>query len=279
MTGRIDETLEEISRLKVLAVGDQLFETARLNAIHARAELIRDLTPLDHQDLTGWHFAKMGGILNHVAAEGFDEGMNGRHGYFGESYDFTRYALEQLRTVLETWSFRPRRIIHPHDRNSTILAHAAAQLLELPLTELSNHGGPGLVICYDQDAMTWEELKMLESHQPDTPFFCHAVNWVSPPPLSPDIVTFLHESVSPPWGESFQLIDGNLETVPEDERPVAEVAAEIIRAKADSGQEKRLGPELIPFLQITKPLASFFSSEGFRGPYQPGGPVKSSSFA
>ena len=56
----------------------------------ARADIARAVTPLDHQDLRGWHYVLTGGILAGLSPYGFDAGMTGRWAYVNDSMDAAR---------------------------------------------------------------------------------------------------------------------------------------------------------------------------------------------
>ena len=62
----------------------------------ARAGIARAVTPLDHQDLRGWHYVLTGGVLASLSPYGFDAGMTGRWAYVSDSAGSCAAALARL---------------------------------------------------------------------------------------------------------------------------------------------------------------------------------------
>ena len=155
-----------------------------LEEMVARADAVRDVTPLHTRDLRGWHFALTGGVLLHLSPYGFDEGMNGRYAYVSDSEERCREGIHRVAEVLRAAELTPPRVFVLPERSSAILAHATAQVLGLPAVPWPAEGStePGLVVAYALDELEPSVLETLAAHHPGQLLWCHALCWTEPEP-------------------------------------------------------------------------------------------------
>lgn len=272
MTGRVDEARGWLPRL--LAEGD-----AGLNALGRRIERMVLRADLARpKELRGWHFAITGGLLLHVSAHGKDDGMNGRYAYTEDSESRCCEAIRRLAAVLDAWKAEPPRILVPDDRDSRVLALAAARHLELPLAAWPDDG-PGLVVAYDLEKLDADALRAMQFHRPGQILWSHASCWTRDFPIASDLATYLYQYNRAPWdaGLSLDPRTGELGERPAAEGPPEELAARILQAKPYADAVEDL-PELAEFARTTAPLAAALASEGSRERLWMGGPVPSNRF-
>ncbi|MFD0683390.1 hypothetical protein [Actinomadura fibrosa] len=238
MAGDLDRASDEAARLATPADDRWLPARDRLARALGRAEAARSAGPLDDRDLRGWHFALGGGVLLTLSPFGFDDGMNGRFAYLGDSYDACRRSIERLRLVLDAAGQRPREVALLDDRSSRILGLATAEVLGLPARPFEPGRPSVLVVAYDLREVDagplWERAE-------EQILFEHATCWTDPPQVSADVSGVLHQTVTRPWGERLRLDPERREPerLPEDERSPEELASEIVRAdpQAEPGDD------------------------------------------
>ncbi len=217
----------------------------RIEAMVGRADEVGEVCKLDKRDLRGWHYVLNGGLLLHVSPYGFNKGMTGRYAFIQDSPGRCRHGILRLQSVLEATGFAPKQVVSLPDRESQILATAAAKMLNLrlvtwkPQAGLRRFSGPqeGLIVGYDLAAHAEETLVELDRRHPRQLLFIHATCWTEPPPVCPDYTTYLYEANNSPWGEHLQLDPDTRKPgqVPPDTRPVKEIASAIVDAEEDDG--------------------------------------------
>lgn len=261
------------------APDDQVWTPARerLGRMVTRGRAVRTVSPLDSKDLRGWHFVLGGGFLVTVSPYGFDDGMTGRFAYMSDSFEACRRSLDRLRLILDAAGRRPASIGLLPDRSSMILGLAAAQLFGLPAEPFLPGRPDVLVVAYD---LNETEVEGLWERADGQVLFEHASCWTDPPVVSADVTGFLHQVAKSPWGERLRMTPGREpETVPPDERPVEELAAEIVRAVPESFDEDGAPPDADEALAA---LVRAVRGEWLTGPrdaVRSPGPVPSSRFA
>lgn len=198
----------------------------------ARAGAARAAGPLDARDLRGWHFTLTGSLLATISPYGFEDGMTGRFAHIWDGFEMCRRSLDRLRLVLDAAGLRPASVGLLPDRSSTILGLAAARLFGLPAEPFAPGRPDVLVVAYDLNETESEtEVEGLRERAEGQVLFEHASCWTDPPVVSADVTGFLHQAVRSPWGKRVRMMpDGQWEMLPPDERPVEELAAEIVRA-------------------------------------------------
>jgi hypothetical protein len=221
--------------------------------------------------------------LLHLSPYGFHEGMHGRYSMLGDSYERCRLGLERLRAVLRAWEADgasvPPRILGLPDRDSQILASAAAKLFGLPLVDY-HPDKPGLIIAYDLQLLAPETPTAIFEHRPGQILYAHANCWTVLH-ASADLTTDLYQSNRAPWGENLRIsASDEVETIPADYAPVTTLAARIVAA-SPTGVDEFPGdtPErLVDFARAVRPAASAFCEAGRRSPLWRGSPVTSNLF-
>jgi hypothetical protein len=98
----------------------------------ARADIASAVTPLDHEDLRGWHYVLTGGVLATLSPYGFEEGMTGRRAYLSDTLEGCAVALARLRLTLDAAGAAPESVAPLPDRSSQIRAARPADPLRPP---------------------------------------------------------------------------------------------------------------------------------------------------
>lgn len=207
MIGDLEEPRRMLPRLQQATSDDERFMTARIARMLSRAEALQGTSPLDENDLRGWHFVLTGGMLLHLSPYGFEEGMRGRYAYVQDEVTIWREGIQRLAEVLNTWQVRPPRVFALPDQESMILAHAAGELLMLPVepwTEMGSHA-PGLVVAYDLGSIEPAVLQTLHEHRPGQVLWSHASCWTQEQPFAADLTTYLYQHNVSPFGERLRI--------------------------------------------------------------------------
>jgi len=273
------------ARLRAKEVGepasvDEQTMARRLIEMLARADAAGTLGPLDGRDLRGWHFVTTGGLLLHLSPFGFDEGMHGRHAMTQDSAVRCRLGLLRLHAVLDSMDRTPERILLLPDRQSQVLGRAAAAMYGLPAEPYAPDRA-GLVIAYDLAEL---EDETLGEHRPDQVLFAHATCWTDPPPVCPDITTYLYQVNIAPGVDPEAYLSGGPDPLDEDaaedtlEVRVQAVLDAIVDDEVDELPEDGID-RLAVFAETVGPLSSVLRQEGHRERLWEGGPVTSNRFA
>ncbi|UFR00600.1 hypothetical protein KBP30_05145 [Streptomyces sp. Go40/10] len=215
----------------------------RQNRMLARAADAGRAGPLDAADLRGWQYVMGGTVLGTLSPYGFDAGMNGRYAWLQDSPDLCLRGLLRLRTLLSATGARPRSVSLLPDRDSRILGLAAAEVLDLPAEPFAPGRADTVVVAYDLDGLAAHDggpelIGELFDRAPGQVLHAHACCWTDPPAVTPDSAALLHQSVVAPWGEQLRAgAGGRLERGPADDRPEAEIAAEITGADPAAAED------------------------------------------
>ena len=287
---RLDRRLRRILALEALLAGrlplarEQFAllppddRSADLRGMLARADVTG--SPLDEQDLRGWHFALTGGILGSLSPYAWDAGMAGRWAYLGDSVELCRHGLHRLGVILAAAGLRPSSVSLLPDRDSEILGHAAAQLFGLPAVPYEPSRADTLVVAYELGEANPKLVETLRTRAPGQLLFEHASCWTDPAPVWADVSTLLAQFVVRPWGEHHRYPDGAEPVlVPADTRTAEDIAAEIVRASAAAPSGDGFTPA-----DPDEELAAFVAAvagrwrEGERIRLDPSGPVPSNRF-
>jgi hypothetical protein len=253
----------------------------------ARGDAVREFTSLDAQDLRGWHMVINGTALLHLSPYGFPEPMAGRYAYVSDSVALIREGLVRLKGVLEAGQVSPSQVVGAPDRSSQIVATAAARYLDLPLVPWPAQAVPeGLVVVYDLDRVgIGGVLERLKTHAPGQVLFSHASCWTNPFPYSPDVTTFLYQTLAAPWtGETLAVDPETREvgSVDVEQAPTEAIAEQILEAELgdmseESAEELRL---LVSAVRAAagENAAGLFREAGTRYRQRAGSVVKSARF-
>jgi hypothetical protein len=201
-----------------------------------RAASAAPVSPLNLTDLRGWQFAMGGTVLGTLSPFGFEAGMTGRYAYVQDSHDQCLEGLLRLRMLLDAAAVRPRSVSLLPDRGSQILGLAAADVLGLPAEPFAPGREDTVVIAYDLNKLAEasqgpEILGQLFERVPGQVLHEHASSWTDAPAVTADSVTLLHQSAVAPWeGQLRQGDGGDVERTLADDRPAAQIAAEIAGA-------------------------------------------------
>ncbi len=288
MLGDLDSAKSLTRALQPSSDPDLQKMVVALEGMLARADALQHHSPLDDGDLRGWHALINGALLLHLSPYGYEEPMRGRYAYVSDSYTLIRDGIESLRGVLATAEIKPARLWALPDRGSRIVAHAAGQMLGIPVQLWPSEGSeqPGLIVAYDLDVELSDELlQTLYPHRPGQLLWAHASRWTSVFPFAPDITTFLYQTCSSPWGEGAMQVDPDTNEVsntPADDSPVEEIAGRILSAEPEPSffdHSERLA-RLVKALAGLPPehAAGMFRSAGVRCRQRPGSPVGSARF-
>jgi hypothetical protein len=230
MAGYLDKAADGFGRLP--EPRDPAWRPARekVRRMLARAGAVRGVTPLDYEDLRGWHYVLTGGILETLSPYGFGSGMTGRYAYLADSTEGCAAALARLRLILETTGTSARAVMPLPDRASQILGTAAAAVLGLPQADLAPGAGAAgcLIVAYDLNAADPAAVTALRQRAPGQILFERATCWASPPQVTADVTGLLAQVTVPPWEPHItRLDDGTIGPGPADDRPAGAIAAEI----------------------------------------------------
>ncbi|MFN0252707.1 MAG: hypothetical protein ACKV2T_37885 [Kofleriaceae bacterium] len=242
-----------------------------------RADRVASSQPLDTVDLRGWHYVLTGGLLLHQSPYGFDEPMHGRYAWLSDSLARIAFGLGRLAMLVRPLALPC--VYAPPGRANEIVAHAASRTLGIPIAEWPAVGvpAPGLVVVYDLAELPPAYVAQLVPRRAEQIFYAHATPWTYDSPVAPDVTTLLYQSLIPPWGEK-PVVDpvGGTKHTPHDERPPAEIAANILAsAMLDSEELASDQPERWASLVS----CAWPPTPGPRSRMWAGGPVPSSRFA
>lgn len=215
MAGSLDKAADGFGRLPEPRDGAWTPAREKVRRMLARAGLARTISPLDHEDLRGWHYVLTGGVVATLSPYGFDS-MTGRGAYVSDS----AAALERLGLILDAASTAPQSVALLPDRSSQILGAAAAATLTLPAADFdpANPAPHSLVTA----------VAALRERVPGQILFERVTRWTDPPPVTADISGLLAQTIIPPWAAQLRrLDDGTTGQGPADDRPVHTIAAEI----------------------------------------------------
>jgi hypothetical protein len=245
---------------------------ARIANILQRAELLKDYSTLDGQDLRGWHYVLTDSLLLHISTAGFNEGMNGRYAYVQDSYSLIREGIERLISVLDTWEVEISQVFVLPDENSRILAHAIARILACPVVEWNDGetNAPGLVVAYDLGKLESDLVKQLHARHSGQFLWSHAICWTKELYFAADFTTYLYQFNTAPWDRKIGL--ENTDDVAQKSKE--ELIEEIVNTTLDRSEMS----DLDSLLKIVKRVKDVPHLSDLRLKQDIGSPVPSSRF-
>jgi hypothetical protein len=239
MTGDLATPRGLLSQLQPGNDGTEKFLAARITAMLGRADALTDISPLDEYDLRGWHYVLTGGILLHLSPYGIEDAMRGRYAFIQDSEELCVEGVRRLDAVLAAWHIRTPQIFVLPDRDSAILAHAAAKLLHYPLTPWPENGSdsPGLIVAYNLASLDGDVLETLHEHRPGQILWSHTTCWIEDQPIAADLTTFLYQFNCVPWGERMEIDPQTNERrdIPADEGDPEEIGARVAATTLEEG--------------------------------------------
>ena len=221
MAGSLDKAADGFRRLP--EPQDTAWAPARekVRRMLARACIARTASPLDRQDLRGWHYVLTGGVLASLSPYGYDA-MTGRWAYVSDSAASCAAALRRLGLILDAAGTAPQSVALLPDRSSQILGAAAA-------ATLSPAGGGfrprqpaahSIVVAYDLTKTDPDAVAALRQRVPGQVVFERATCWTNPPRVTADVSGLLAQTIVPPWAaQPRRLDDGTTGQGPADDRP------------------------------------------------------------
>lgn len=287
MAGSLDKAADGFGRLPEPEDTAWIPAREKVRRMLARAGITRTVSPLDRQDLRGWHYVLTGGVLASLSPYGYDA-MTGRWAYLSDSAGGCATALHRLMLILDAAGTAPQSVALLPDRSSQILGTAAAAMLGLPAADF-DPGTPAahsIVVAYDLTRADPGAVAALRDRAPGQVLFERATCWTDPPRVTADVSGLLGQTVIPPWaGQPRLLGDGTAGQGPADDRPVESVAAQITGSTPHSEEGDHSAPpdpdeDLRHFVEaITAPDARDGGWLGGIREYIPDtGPVPSSRF-
>lgn len=286
LAGQIEDAREPVERL--LDLGDALPDAVAplpplLVGMLGRADALAAIDELGPESLRGWQAAINGDLLLHLSPFGFEEGMRGRYAWLGDSAKLIAGGLAQLERLFAGPVERPQAVLALADPTSRAMAIAAAQRLELPLSDFAEGDErPGLIPVYDldglQDPALWGRLKTC---RPGQRLWVHGGCWTNPFPFAPDFTGLLFQA------RSGAFAPGMLASEEERQKPPPPVEEQAERILAEEVDDEALGLEPEQLTRIAEALATLEgpAAPGFRRDHGPrlrareGSPVKSNRFA
>lgn len=182
---------------------DYPFMAKTIEGFLARADAVRGATPLDENDLRGWHFVVSGSLLLHLSPYGFAEGMRGRYGFVNDTPALCNEGVLRLLALLQGLDVAVPRVLLLPDRDSEALGRAAAKAFGVPTAPWKEGGGPGLVVAYDLLTVPKEVRTPLAAHAPGQILWAHTQCWTQRMPFGGDVVTLLQQARLSPWEGGF----------------------------------------------------------------------------
>lgn len=249
------------------------------------------VAPLDDRDLRVWEFVLHGMLLLSQADTATDE-MRGRYAARWDSPEHIASVLDLLEVALGSLGRTVTHIAAAPDRNSQIVGRVIAGRLGLPppvdLHAATPEDATTLVVLFDWSV----DGDLHETFQRDagTILFAYSINWTHGHSIAPDVVGMEAQALFPAWAARMR-IDGDptdlahpdparrprILNVPADDRPIVEVAAELLTARpaADAGARTALR-SLVDAARTTPHCVGALG--GRRARFFPGGPVASARF-
>ena len=250
----------------------------KLEAALHRLQSVPDPRPL----VQDWHFIQYGAaILDYMddsVTEGGLEVAGGRHvATWGQVGDVRR-VLEKLKQFLDATGQKPQVVIALEDRDSQIIALAAAQVLALPyeIASAQNIGrAKALIVAGDNRAIDWNALRVVAQEQV---LFAFSHHWLAGSAVTPDISGLMAQSYYLPWNGNAMRVDPETHEVTRsepDERDPSEIAAEIARATFEPDPR---WPEILGFYASRREMLSNSVPGKPRLPFITDSPVPGSFF-
>ncbi len=288
MAGDLDGVRAQMAGLSSTSNSNEAVMLERLRALLDRADGIKGASPLDGDDLRGWHFVLHGSVLLRVSPHGFKEGMRGRYAITQDSELRCREAIERMTLALSAMGVEVPRVFSLPDRDSTILAIAAARALDVPMEEWDSDttADPGLIVAYDLGAAGPDLLTQLQPHRPGQVLWEHATRWVVDRPVAADLVTYAYQYNVAPWAER-AVVDtktGEAVRTAADDSPPELIGARIAALpmpEADLHDREALVAFASACASVThagEPAAGALRDQGLRPRQWTGGPVRSNRF-
>lgn len=183
MCGDLEAARGELPGLMRVA-GDRQALASALEAMLARADAARGVTPLDGQDLRGWQLVLDGSLLLDVGGE-----LGGRYPIVHDTPASLARAAAGVLAVLHAVERPPPAVLVISDPASAVLARHVAARLDVPCTAWSPRAR-GLVVVDDAERLDLPTARGLAQHHAGQTLWIHASCWSRPCPFAADVVTY-----------------------------------------------------------------------------------------
>jgi tetratricopeptide (TPR) repeat protein len=229
----------------------------RMDALHGLLGRSARWPSLDSLGLREWHFIQHAGVILKVAGGYFEDGSRlGRYDILDLRMDMVAFLLQRLVHLLDRLGLA-HQVVMPVSPASAPLAHALALALGVPCEEeLTGRRGRSALLVAANALEFGPLLASLGRHTPDLRLFSLNLDWEHEAPVCPEVVGVVARRAFLPWEERYVLDSRTkqMRALPADERPAAEIGAELhaaMRALPDDG-----GTSREEFESLYMPLAS-----------------------
>jgi hypothetical protein len=260
MSGDLDTTRRTFDTMPGLAArtSDHDVMINRIRGFLTRADQVRQVCPLDLEDLRGWHYVTTGGILTHLSPYGYPDPMRGRFAMTQDSLARIRLGISNLQRVIESKRIPIDSVTPLDDRASQIVGATAAKALGYPLRSWSGGQPNTIVVAYDLSAIDLRPYDRLGERSSGQLLFSHALRWVEPCSIAPDVLSLLHQFNNAPWEPQLRVDPnggGTTYSAPDD-RPPDVIANEILDTSYEADEaDQEHPPELSDvFLDAIEPF-------------------------
>ena len=227
-----------------------LYALDKLDEMRIRVAIFKEIPPL----IQHWHFIQYGSaILDYFDDSNGQDGLKvagGRWVYVGISYMQLTITLNKLRRYMTELGKPAKQVLSMPDRDSVIIAHGAAKILDLPLVVLAKPADAGQDDTLLVAAHNWNLAEApIERVQRGQLVFTFNHNWLEPGPNTADVIGLMSQYCTFPWSADRIVMDPrtNQRTeASEDRREPEEIAFEF------GNQLSELGAEFDQLLQFYK---------------------------
>ncbi len=229
----------------------------RIDALHGLLGRGARWPSLDALGLREWHFIQHAGVILKVAGGYFEDSTRlGRYDILDLRPDMVAFLLQRLVHLYERLGLS-HQLVMPVSPASAPLAHALALAQGVPCEEeLTERRGRSALLVAANALEFGPLIASLGKHSADMRLFSVNLDWEHEAPVCPEVVGIVARRAFLPWEERYALDSRTrqMRPVPADERPAAEIGAELfaaMRALPDDG-----GTAREEFESIYMPLAS-----------------------
>lgn len=197
-------------------------------------DMLRRYRTYKPQTIRDWHFVQYGTILLCTFEEDYPEEenhSNGRYTLVNFGYQQVANVLAAFQTTIGLLSVFPEyQYVAAAGETSAPLAYALGRMLMLPVKSLADglaSGDKGIVIASFSDEL--HEIGANVWQRDDVLLFSFALSWTRESDILPEVIGYLAQAPRLPWQSRVELNEqGEPEMVPIDERPVEEIARNIL---------------------------------------------------
>ena len=235
LTDGVEQFIKESRRLFLSQAATHeikgaLYALDKLDEFRLRLTLLEDPQPI----IMHWHFIQYGAaILDYFDDREGQQGMQvagGRWVYVGISYKQLSITLNKLKRYLQAIGREPKLILSMADRDSTIIAHGAAKIFGLPMTEIADPSAIGweesLIIAAQNHSYEGANIERILKGQT---VFSFNLDWLNKGPCTPDLAGMMSQYCTWPWSKDRLIVDPETkerQEAEDDNRSPEEIAEE-----------------------------------------------------